>query len=220
MRSARTWRCTEGTSPAPRPPSPRGRPSWPSAGRSCAAPTGCCGPAPACSERQEDEPAAAALLGAVWDGHAARGIVAERCLLGSDLVRLARGVGDHDRVAAVVVGVDEAARRAQCGSARGAALRTAALASADPALATAAVAAYDSLGRRLEQALAREDAARLLADSGDPGAARELLDDALTAYDACGAAHDARRAAATLRALGVRRGARGPGAVPRWGGQP
>jgi DNA-binding NarL/FixJ family response regulator len=76
---------------------------------------------------------------------------------------------------------------------------------------------YESAGRVLFAAQARESAAGLLAGSGDVDAARTALSAAMSAYESLEAAWDVSRAEAGLRAVGVRRGVRGPRRRPKFG---
>ena len=80
-----------------------------------------------------------------------------------------------------------------------------------------AVDAYRAGPRPLELALACEDAARALGAAGRVDEARPLLDDALGRYERLEAAWDLARAAARLRALGIRPGRRGPRSRPKSG---
>lgn len=71
-----------------------------------------------------------------------------------------------------------------------------------------AVAAYGQSPRPLARASALEDAARAERAAGRRTDAVELLDEALAAYDRCGAVRDRARVLRTLRGLGVRRRSR------------
>jgi DNA-binding CsgD family transcriptional regulator len=130
---------------------------------------------------------------------------------------MALAAGDRDRAAQVT---DEVARLAEaedvashCGAAR----RCQGLLDGNPEPLIAAVDDY-TRGHRLPMAaLAAEDAAVALAHTGDVGAARSLLDRALVTFEGIGAARDVARAEARMRALGVRRGVRGPRLRPRTG---
>lgn len=73
-----------------------------------------------------------------------------------------------------------------------------------------AVGHYRQTTRRFDLARVAEDAAAALEGCGRRVEAVALLEDALRCWEAFGADHDARRAGAALRALGVSRGARGP----------
>src|SRR5690606_382478 len=69
---------------------------------------------------------------------------------------------------------------------------------------------YRATSRPLDLAWALESAAGATSAAGDRSGAAQLLDEALTVVEDLGAVHDARRLRATLRELGVHRGARGP----------
>jgi DNA-binding CsgD family transcriptional regulator len=99
----------------------------------------------------------------------------------------------------------------------GAALRCRGLVETDPGTLRAAVAAYADSPRPLERALAAEDAGTGFAGRGDAATAAPLLGQALDTYERLDAAHDAARAEATLRELGIRRGRRGPRRRPQLG---
>jgi len=81
----------------------------------------------------------------------------------------------------------------------------------------AAVELARQVPRLFEHAGACEDAAHMLARSGRRAEAAALLGEALTRYDDAGADAWAGRVRAELRALGVRRGARGPRRRPDHG---
>jgi len=72
-------------------------------------------------------------------------------------------------------------------------------------------------GRLLDHAGSCEDAAAVLAAAGRAEQAKELLSQALAAYEGVGAHAWAARVAAGLRRLRVRRGARGPRSRPAQG---
>jgi hypothetical protein len=80
-----------------------------------------------------------------------------------------------------------------------------------------AVDVYRAGPRPLALALACEDAAWALGAAGRVGEARSLFDDALGLYERLEAAWDLARAAARLRALGIRPGRRGPRHRPKSG---
>jgi DNA-binding CsgD family transcriptional regulator len=89
----------------------------------------------------------------------------------------------------------------------------------DPEPLLAAAAHFRAVDLRLELGHALEDAAYVLARRGDLDAARSTLTQAVSVYDALGAAWDARRAAARLRPHGIRPGVRGARGRPRTGWQ-
>lgn len=146
---------------------------------------------------------------AAWAESTAMGVVSEYPRLGSDLVRMALGTGRRDRAAAVTETVEAVADRMGAASARGAALRCRGLFEADPEILIKAVAAFRAAPRPLERALACEDAAVALGRHGRLREARPLFDEAMQVYEQLGARYDEDRAAAAMRALGIRRGKRG-----------
>ncbi len=126
-----------------------------------------------------------------------------------DLVRLALAVGELSRARAVTLEAEEGARRARgLASADGAALLCRGLLDADPSILIRAVEAYRRSPRRFDHARAAEHAALAAVREGDRSAARSLLDEALDLYGALGATRETSRAAAAMRQLGLRRGAR------------
>ncbi|MFC5091211.1 BTAD domain-containing putative transcriptional regulator [Amycolatopsis plumensis] len=120
-----------------------------------------------------------------------------------DLIRLALLLGDRPRVREAVrllepegeVPPAHAAAAAHC---RG-------LAAGDPRPVLTAAGHYRAAGRLLKQAKATEDAAILLAESGELAEARTAFRGALTAYTEMGAAWDVRRAEARMGPFGIRR---------------
>lgn len=154
-------------------------------------------------------------LWTAWEGCRAAGIVAEYPILGPDLVRLALATGDRQRAELVAAEV-AAACTGGIPSLEGVALRCQAMLSDVPEDYVAAATAYRQSPRRLDRALASEEAGAKLGDkSAEEG--RALLEDALTVYEALGAASDVARVDARLRALGVRRGRRGARKRPATG---
>jgi len=125
------------------------------------------------------------------------------------VARLAMSLGEHDtaRAAAAASAEDAAAdptppRLAAAEVCRG-------LADADPArLLSSGVADRIEL-RPVEAAEALENAAVLLAQSGEVARAREVAEKALGVYAAVGAAWDVVRCESRIRAWGIRRGKRG-----------
>jgi DNA-binding CsgD family transcriptional regulator len=99
----------------------------------------------------------------------------------------------------------------------GAALRCQGLIEDDAEILEAAAAAYARGSRRLQVALACEDAGAAHARGGRIDRGRPLLDQAISIYERLGAAHDLARAEAVLREAGVRRGRRGPRDRPQLG---
>jgi DNA-binding CsgD family transcriptional regulator len=97
-----------------------------------------------------------------------------------------------------------------------AALHARALVQADESCLHEAVQALAGCERPLVRASAQEDLARMVAGNR-PREAVKLLDEALTAYTAAGAEHDAARVRRRLRDLGVRRRRAAAPAGPRHG---
>jgi DNA-binding CsgD family transcriptional regulator len=100
---------------------------------------------------------------------------------------------------------------------RAAAARAGGLAGGDPDMTLAAVDLLQATPRIVDQAGAREDAASVLALAGRTSEAIALLGEALERYDLVGATAWAARVDASLRRLGVRRGARGERRRPATG---
>lgn len=169
------------------------------------------------AEARGDADTALAVLRAVWQGHAAYGICSERRLLGPDYVRLCLQAGERDEAGQIAAAVQEAADLNGSGSARVAALRCRGLADADVDLLLEAVEVSRDAPRRLDHAMACEEAAGLLAEAGHSEQARTLLTEALALVEPRGAARAAGRIEASLRTLGVRRGRRGPRRRPATG---
>ncbi|WP_410641412.1 BTAD domain-containing putative transcriptional regulator [Amycolatopsis sp. lyj-346] len=120
-----------------------------------------------------------------------------------DLVRLALSLGDRPRVQEALrllepegeVPPAHAAAAAHC---RG-------LATGDPQPVLTAAGHYRTAGRLLKHAKATEDAAILLAESGELAEARTAFRGALTAYTTMGAVWDVRRAETRMGPFGIRR---------------
>ncbi|WP_103336997.1 BTAD domain-containing putative transcriptional regulator [Amycolatopsis sp. CA-126428] len=150
---------------------------------------------------QEGRPEAAltALLPLLEDNHPP----AARYQWLPDLVRLALSLGDRRRVQEALrllepegeVPPAHAAAAAHC---RG-------LAAGDPGPVLTAAGHYRVAGRLLKHAKATEDAAILLAESGELTEARTAFRAALTAYTEMGAVWDVRRAEARMGPFGIRR---------------
>ena len=162
--------------------------------------------------------ASLATLCRAWDACVDQGLVSTLPLLGPDLVRLARAAGELDRAEQATTAIEDlAARNPGVATLAGVALRCRGLLDDDPAVLERAVTEYRAGPRPLELALACEDAARALGATGRVGEARPLFDDALGLYERLEAAWDLARAAARLRALGIRPGRRGPRQRPKSG---
>jgi DNA-binding CsgD family transcriptional regulator len=158
-------------------------------------------------------------LTAAWDQCTAAGLEIDYPHLGPDLVRLALAAGDISLAQGVSAAVGKIAAMNDVPSLTGAALRCQGLTEDQPTLLTAASDAYARGPRRLELALACEDAGSAFARLGQLDRARPLLEHALEGYERLDAARDSYRAEATLRAAGLRRGRRGARKRPQsgWG---
>jgi DNA-binding CsgD family transcriptional regulator len=161
------------------------------------------------AEADGDGSRAAELL-ATWLDPALGFETKERFMWLSDLIRLALATGD-------LATAREAAAAAEADAAAGDALPRQALvaracrAQCDDDASTLLQVAdgYQRYGWSLAQASCLEEAAVRLAQTGDTGAARAALTDAVRIYGSLGATRDVRRADARLRVHGVRRGPRG-----------
>ncbi len=147
---------------------------------------------------------AVAVLAQILDPRFAAGMQ-HRYLLLPVLTRLALAAGDVRTAAAAAQAAAQEANRdpllvktAAAGHCRG-------LVDSDPGPLLAAAASYQSVGRPFNRAQALEDAAVLLAEGGDPTAARRTFSDAAQLYADLGAAWDLRRADTRLRHYGIRR---------------
>jgi DNA-binding CsgD family transcriptional regulator len=158
-----------------------------------------------------------AALAQACDECAAIGAMIEYRVLGPDLVRLALAVGDTRRARDVSVSVAELAARNDVPSLTGAALRCRGLLDDDADTLQAAASAYSHSPRRLELALAAEDAGAAFARRGLLDRARPLLEQAVHIYERLDAARDLARTEAVLRAAGIRRGRRGARRRPQHG---
>jgi DNA-binding CsgD family transcriptional regulator len=140
-------------------------------------------------------------------------------VLAADLVRLTRVVGAPATLAAEVCQAMDAMVQANPGGTtiRATALRCRGLLEDDAGLLTAASVAFRESPRVFERARVAEEAAGALARAGDAEGARALFDEALEGYKAFDASWDATRAAARMRAHGLRRGGRQPASRPKTG---
>jgi DNA-binding CsgD family transcriptional regulator/tetratricopeptide (TPR) repeat protein len=162
--------------------------------------------------------ASLATLCRAWDACADQGLLSTLPLLGPDLIRLAQAAGELDRAGQATTAIEDlAARNPGVATLAGVALRSRGLLEHDPEVLLRAVDAYRTGPRLLELALACEDAAWALGAAGRIDEARPLLDDALGLYERLEASWDLARAAARLRALGIRPGRRGPRQRPKSG---
>jgi DNA-binding CsgD family transcriptional regulator len=127
-----------------------------------------------------------------------------------DLVRLLLDTGDQVAARAATELGEADARQTPIFAKSAAAAHCRGLLDADPAKLLAVAEQYRKISFPLYRALALENAAVLFARNGDAQAARTAHTDAIDIYDRLDAAWDIRRADTRLRALGIRRGPRGP----------
>jgi DNA-binding CsgD family transcriptional regulator len=138
--------------------------------------------------------------------------------LGPALARLAVGVGRSDVAEQVVTRLDENVQLSpDVPSLNAAALRCRGLLGRDPESLQRAVDLARDSGRVLDFAGSCEDAASSLVTAGDTDQATVLLQEALVVYGRLEATDSFARVGAALRALGVRRGTRGPRQRPQRG---
>jgi DNA-binding CsgD family transcriptional regulator len=169
------------------------------------------------SEATGDIPGAFRALADCWDYCQEAGFAIEYPVLGPDLVRLALAAGDRSRAEQVTFAVEKTADASQVSSHRGAALRCRGLLDRESGLLDRACAAFASVGRPFEAAMAGLEAGELLARDGAHDRAVAHLDAAVEAFERLDAGRDLARAEACLRQLGVRRGKRGTRNRPRTG---
>ncbi|MDQ7807182.1 BTAD domain-containing putative transcriptional regulator [Amycolatopsis sp. A133] len=120
-----------------------------------------------------------------------------------DLVRLALALDDRQRVQEALRLLESDAGIPPAHAAAAAHCRG--LVVGDPEPVLTAAGHYRAAGRLLKQAKATEDAAILLAESGELAGARTAFRTALTAYTGMGAVWDVRRAEARMGPFGIRR---------------
>jgi len=127
-----------------------------------------------------------------------------------DLVRLAVAADDQQTAAAALQACrSEAAAESHPARAAAASKRCQGLFDGDPAPLREAVAHYRTVGPAVELANALEDLAQVLADRGQTGEARNILNQAVDLYGGLNATWDIHRAERRLRHCGVVRGVRG-----------
>jgi len=124
------------------------------------------------------------------------------------LTRLALAAGDTDTASWAADQASAQAAAHPIGSWLALAGHCRGLIDADPAPLLDAAETYRRVGRRVDLGMVLEDAAVLLAERGDPTAARAAVAEAAEQYLALGAHWDLRRADARLRPHGIRRGRR------------
>jgi DNA-binding CsgD family transcriptional regulator len=126
------------------------------------------------------------------------------------MTRLALALGRHDLAHVAIAHAERAAQVDDTvPSVVAAALRCRGMLQRDPDLMTEAISLADRSGRALDHAGTCEDAASVLAQTGQSAAARVLLETAIDRYEQLGATWLAARAVAAHRSLGGRRAARG-----------
>jgi DNA-binding CsgD family transcriptional regulator len=126
------------------------------------------------------------------------------------LTRLALAVDDRAAAAAALEACrGEAAMEQIPGRATAAADWCTGLYEGNPGLLRSVADHYRAAGVRVELAEALEDLAVMLAEHGDIGQAKQVMGEALDLYGEFGALWDIRRAEATMRRYGIRRGVRG-----------
>jgi DNA-binding CsgD family transcriptional regulator len=126
------------------------------------------------------------------------------------LTRLSLAVDDRAGAAAAIEACrGEAAMEQTPGRATAAADWCTGLYEGNPALLLSVADHYRAAGVRVELAEALEDLAVTLAQHGDLGQAKQVMGEALDLYGEFGALWDIRRAEATMRRHGIRRGVRG-----------
>jgi DNA-binding CsgD family transcriptional regulator len=132
-------------------------------------------------------------------------------LLLPDMVRLLLATGDHGnaRVATELCEADARSNRS-IPLKQAAAEHCRGLLDADPAALLLAADRYYKITFPLYRGVALENAAALLAANGDTQGAKAAYAEAVEVYTGLDAAWDLRRADTRLRALGIRRGQRGP----------
>jgi DNA-binding CsgD family transcriptional regulator len=166
--------------------------------------------AAAIAEAGGDQARALELLLCAWNDDLDRGIRYWHRYLGPPLVRLGIALGRTDIAEQVVATVEAGAALAPgVPTLEAAAHRCRGLLETDVESLLHAVDLARSGGRLLDHAGTCEDAASVLLAVGAASRARALLEEALAEYERVEALGGARRVAAVLRGLGVRRGVRG-----------
>lgn len=161
------------------------------------------------SEADGQSARALAIMSSAWDTCVSSGMALEYPAVGADLVRLMLAAGYPERARDVSAAVSEVASGNDVPWISGSALRCQGLIEDDAEILEAAAAAYARGSRRLQGALACEDAGAAYSRHGYIDRARPLLDQAISIYERLGATRDLARAEAVLREAGIRRGRRG-----------
>jgi DNA-binding CsgD family transcriptional regulator len=155
------------------------------------------------AERSGSAADALAVLAAVLDPSVAE-LMPTRYAVLPALIRLAVKTGDTEVARTALEAAQQEARDSPGEIVASAAAEYCrGLVDSDPAVLLAAAGVYRSTDRLLECAQAMHDAAVLLADRGDPQAARETFSEAAGLYEALGARWDLAQAAAELRRHGI-----------------
>lgn len=161
---------------------------------------------------------AAAILGSAWDEDTERDQLRYlRHYLVPDLVALQLAVGDQAAARRTADSIRQYASRRTAPTLHRSARHACALAAEDAEGLLAVADEYQQARRWLFAAQARERAAALLAEAGQPRQAETALRLAVSGYEALDAGWDLARADSMLRTLGVRRGKKGPRRRPRSG---
>ena len=186
------------------------------AGRhSCYAPTWALALA---AQADGDIPAAAAILGQAWDEDIEKDQIRYlRHYLVPHLVALHLAAGNQAAARRVSSSIRQYAERRTSAALHRSARHACALADQDAAQLLAVADEHEQAGRVLFAAQAREQATPLLAAAGHAGQGQAALRQAIAGYEALEADWDLARADNLLRALGVRRGKKGPRQRPRSG---
>jgi DNA-binding CsgD family transcriptional regulator len=172
--------------------------------------------AQAAEQAGQPQEAAAVLAQCLHPGFAED--MTDRYLLLPGLTRVALAVGDASTAAAAAQAAADEAEREPMAARTAAADHCRGLVAGDPEPVLAAACYHESAGRPFDRAQALEDAAVLLAGTGNEPAARRAFGEAARLYAGLGAAWDLRRADTRLRRYGIRRGRGGrrPGSAQGW----
>jgi DNA-binding NarL/FixJ family response regulator len=169
------------------------------------------------AEARGELEAAAAGAAESWQLAHRYGVRSHLAWFAPQMVRIALAAGERGQAEAMSAAADAVAAPLQIASRRGCALHCRGLIEDEPGLLLEAVSVLRGSGRPLQLGLALESAACALARAGRDGEARPLGREALELYRQSGATGDADRAGARLRSAGLRMGARGSRARPKWG---
>ena len=149
------------------------------------------------------------VMSGAWDLCLGAGLVCELPVFGPDLIRLALTAGEDPIARAAVDEVEAvAAANPEVAALRAVALRCRGLVERSQDILVTAVETYRRASRPFELAATCVDAGEAL--GGTEPKSRLLFEEALEIYERLGAGHDLARSGARMRALGLRRGRRGP----------